>query len=104
MIDPRGARSRTHFMFRRFRTCSPSISGAGRKVNRSTSSCPRRRAAPDCSSAARIGVMRVAAEMGQETLHDGQDQGLLREAQPAEERLEAGPRPEVFLTIAGRLA
>ena len=36
--DRSGARRRTHFMLRRLRTCSPSTSGAGRKVKRSTSS------------------------------------------------------------------
>ena len=56
MIDPNGAFIRTHLPLRWFQTCSPSIRLAGRMVNRSTSSCPNSRPAPDRShlSAARV--------------------------------------------------
>ena len=55
MIEPVGASRRIHFMLARFSTCRPSTLGAGRKVKRSTSSCPSRRPAPEASSSALIG-------------------------------------------------
>src|ERR1051326_3423748 len=54
MMVPRGGVRRTHFMVRRFSTCNPSARGAGRNVNMSMSSWPRRRAAPLASSSSGV--------------------------------------------------
>ena len=104
-------------MFSRLSTCRPSTPWEGRMVNRSTSSWPSMRPAPDASSSLVMGGVvvepeaevcprellvvegRIAAQVGEDALHEGQDQLFVLLDDLPEERFVSGRGPVVRLAV-----